>query len=190
MGGIFSKGYLPELPKGSMIKLGIIGLENSGKTTLLNKFVDSSSKKSIESVIVSMGLNMESIYYKGWEVFAGDLLYPNYIRKSYKPYLMACDVVIFVVDSSDFLQISSAKEQIDLLLTENVIESSVFLVLANKQDLKRRIAPVQLENYLELYRLNIPWKCIPTSFDTEVGIEDSIKWILENAMTRTVPIGL
>ncbi|EFA86274.1 hypothetical protein PPL_00836 [Heterostelium album PN500] len=152
------------------------------------KIPNSSAKKSIESIIVSMGVNIESIYYKGWEVFAGDLLYPNYIRKSYKPYLMSCDVVIFVVDSSDYLQISAAKEQIDLLLSENCINSSVFLVLANKQDLKKRIAPVQLENYLELYRLNVPWKCIPTSVESEIGIEDSIKWILENTITRTVPI--
>eukprot|EP01133_Synstelium_polycarpum_P005297 gene5297-6142_t len=160
MGGMFSKGYLPELPRGSLIKLGIIGLENSGKTTLLNKFIDSSSKKLIESIFISLGVHIESIMYKGWDVFTGDLLYPHYIRKSFKPYLRSCDVIIFVVDSSDYLQIAAAKEQIDLLIRENCIDSSVFLVLANKQDLKKRIAPAQLENYLELYRLNVPWKSI------------------------------
>eukprot|EP01132_Coremiostelium_polycephalum_P001074 gene1074-1360_t len=186
--GIFSKGYLPELPKGSLIKVGIIGLENSGKTTLLNKFIDSTSKKRIESILISMGVHIESIVYKGWDLFAGDLLYPSYIRKTYKPYLQSSDVVIFVVDSSDYLQISAAKEQIDLLLKENCINSSIFLVLANKQDQKKRVEAKQLENYLELYRLTIPWKCIPTSFDTEVGIDETIKWILENTITRKVSI--
>ncbi|KYQ92339.1 ADP-ribosylation factor-related protein [Tieghemostelium lacteum] len=186
MGVIFSKGYLPELPVGSLIKLGIIGLENAGKTTLLHKFIDSSYRKSIDSVLISMGVSIESIVYKGWDMFIGDLLYPEYIRKTYKPYLMGCDVVIFVVDSTDYANITAAKEQLDLLLVEDCISSSVFLVLANKQDQKKKMEPIQIENYLELYRLNIPWKCIATSFDTDFGIDESIKWILENTTKRTL----
>ncbi|EGC37208.1 hypothetical protein DICPUDRAFT_150230 [Dictyostelium purpureum] len=187
MGGVFSKGYLPQLPSGTLIKLGIIGLENSGKTTLLNKFIDASAKKQIRSVLVSTGLSIESMLFKGWEIFIGDLLYPNYITK-YKPYLLGCDVIIFMVDSSDPHQISEAKSQIDLLIAEDCISSSVFLVMANKQDQKRSVTPQQLENYLELYRLTIPWKCISSSIlnSNIVGVEDSIKWILDNTEVRKI----
>ncbi|KAK5583231.1 hypothetical protein RB653_004822 [Dictyostelium firmibasis] len=184
MGGIFSKGYLPELPNGSLIKLGIIGLENSGKTTLLNKFIDASSKKSIASVLISTGVYIESIIFKGWEIFTGDLLYPNYISKIYKPYLLGSDVIIFMVDSSDIHQMTEAKNQIDLLIQEQCINSSVFLVMANKQDQKRCVPTHQLEQYLELYRLTNPWKCLPLSLIQEKGIEDLIKWILENTVVR------
>ncbi|KAF2070930.1 hypothetical protein CYY_007754 [Polysphondylium violaceum] len=186
MGGSGSKGYLPELPRGTSIKLGIIGLENSGKTSLLNRFIDSTSYKAKESILISMGVHIESVFYKGWQVFTGDLLYPHYIKKAYKPYLKECDVIIFIVDSTNYPDISAAKEQIDLLISEDCISSSVLLVLANKQDQYKKIEPIQLENYLELYRLNIPWKCLPISLTSENGIDTTVKWILENTTTRTL----
>ncbi|KAM9954596.1 hypothetical protein ACTFIW_003196 [Dictyostelium discoideum] len=194
MGGIFSKGYLPELPNGSLIKLGIIGLENSGKVNFNYNYNNSnsnnnnnnnaSSKKSIASVLISTGVYIESIIFKGWEIFAGDLLYPNYISKIYKPYLLGSDVIIFMIDSSDIHQMTEAKNQIDLLIQEQCINSSVFLVMANKQDQKRCVPTQQLEQYLELYRLTNPWKCLPLSLIQEKGIEDLIKWILENTVVR------
>ncbi|EGG24489.1 ADP-ribosylation like factor [Cavenderia fasciculata] len=180
MGGSFTKtgGLLPELSSTSLIKISIIGLENSGKSSLLSKFIDNTHRKAVQSVLVSQGVYADMVNYKGWDIFVGNLLYPNYIRKAFKPYLLLSDIIIFIVDSSDYQQISSAKEQIDILLGENCINSTVFLVLANKQDIKRITTP-QLENYLELSRLNCPYNIMPVSVLKETNLDETIKWILK-----------
>jgi small GTP-binding protein len=73
----------------------MLGLDNSGKTTLMYRLKDNSFSDTVPTV----GLNMESASYKSFTLTVWDV--GGKARNMWKHYFEENSAVVFVIDSSD-----------------------------------------------------------------------------------------
>ena len=96
MGNITAK--LKELFSGNKhIELCLVGLENSGKTTILSILSSGYPAETMPTV----GLNVKAVKKEGVMMKVWDLGGQEKFREDWPRYTQGCDVVVFVVDSND-----------------------------------------------------------------------------------------
>ena len=73
--------------------------------------------------------------------------------------------MIFVVDSNDRERISYSSDELFTLLKEDLLKSSLLLVMANKQDLPNAMSVQEITEKLELHKItDREWrKCFASS---------------------------
>ncbi|KAH7459801.1 ADP-ribosylation factor-like protein 8a [Phytophthora ramorum] len=153
MGGILQKMLQAFYTK--KLEVVLVGLENSGKTTLLNG-----------------GVQM-----KCWDI-GGQAQY----RSEWGRYTRGCDVIIYVVDANAFDQISLARKELHRLLEDRELATTPLLVLANKIDLEPHISEPELIRELNLdYIVDNPWLVIPISALRLVNIDQVIQWLMKQS---------
>lgn len=70
-------------------------------------------------------------------------------------YFDSLDGLIFVIDSSNRERINEAKAALDLVMSDQRIQKTNVLVLANKQDMKDIMTAEEIRDMLELDRLRV-----------------------------------
>ena len=110
-------------------KILLIGLDNSGKTTILN-FVK--SKKFIETE-PTIGLNIETIRIKNFEFLIFDV--GGRIRSLWNHYYENLSAIIFVIDSTDRARLWETRLELIKINEELKFQSIPALIFYNKQDL-------------------------------------------------------
>ena len=78
------------------IELCLVGLEDSGKTTILNILSSGYPSETMPTV----GLNVKSVKKEGVRMKVWDLGGQEQFRGEWPKYTQGCDVVLFVVDAS------------------------------------------------------------------------------------------
>lgn len=101
----------------------IIGLDNSGKTTLLYRL----KLNQVVNTISTIGFNVETLEYPQHELIVWDLGGTNKLRKRWPLYFPGTELVIFVVDSSDHTRIEEAKHELWKLFTHENLTQAKFL---------------------------------------------------------------
>ncbi|XP_029518052.1 ADP-ribosylation factor-like protein 9 [Oncorhynchus nerka] len=107
----------------------VLGLEGSGKTSLLHCFATGSLE---QDVTPTQGFNAVSINREDLQIEFLEIGGTENLQPYWKRYMCKAMVLVFVVDSSDAAQFPLAKKHLHELL-----ETDLFLplvVLANKQD--------------------------------------------------------
>merc|ERR1719386_173803 len=95
----------------------MLGLDNAGKTTILKKL----SEEDISHIMPTQGFNVKSIMQDGFKLNVWDIGGQNSIRPYWSNYFESCDVLGYVVDSSDRRRLEeSAQELKDLLAEEKL----------------------------------------------------------------------
>lgn len=152
----------------------VIGLENSGKTTLLSVLANG---KPIETV-PTIGLNVK-VFKKGkvnmkcWDI-GGQEQY----RSEWSRYTKGCDVVLYVVDAAAPQKLSTAKKELHKLLDDGSIGTTPVLVLANKIDLPDHVGESELIDKLALnYVMDTPWMVLPISALHVTNIDQVVEWL-------------
>ena len=81
-------------------------------------------------------------------------------RPLLRHYFQNTDVLLFVIDSNDRERIKECKYEIERFLGEDELASSVYLVMANKQDLPNALSVEEITELLELNKLlkNRTWR--------------------------------
>lgn len=84
----------------------------------------------------------------------------------YRFYYQQTDAVLFVIDSNDRERISECRDELWRLLAEEGLKSSLFLVMANKQDLPNAMSVQEVTEKMELNQItNRKWrKCLKNAF--------------------------
>jgi len=116
-------------------RIVIIGLDNSGKSTILNLLL----KRNVGAVTVpTEGFNAESVNYKGddgkLELTLWDLGGQDKLRGMWKHYFIGVQGVIFVVDATDADRLELCGTELALCMQDESLADAPVLVLANKQD--------------------------------------------------------
>ena len=75
----------------------MLGLDNSGKTTILKKL----SEEDISHIMPTQGFNIKSVQSAGFKLNVWDIGGQKAIRPYWKNYYENTDGMVFVVDSSD-----------------------------------------------------------------------------------------
>lgn len=141
---------------GSSVQLVLVGLENTGKTTLLYRLKFGQYTHTQPTV----GFNCEKVEgrwgkAKGVHFAIWDVEGKDNVRPLWKSYLRSADGIIYVVDSSDRERMEESRiELLRLVKGQNHPVILPTLVLANKQDLPEALSPEEVGRELGLQELS------------------------------------
>lgn len=184
--GLFDKlGYFLGIKKREVNVL-IVGLDNSGKTSIINHFKPE-EQKSVE-IVPTVGFNVDRFRNKNLNFTAFDMSGQGRYRNLWEHYYKDAQGIIFVVDSSDALRMVVAKDELDMMLQHKDIKDRNIPILffANKMDLREAMSSVKVSQALGLDRLkNKPWHICASNALTGEGLGEGVEWLsdqLRNAI--------
>jgi ADP-ribosylation factor-like protein 8 len=134
MGAVLQK-FLDALYS-KQLEVVLIGLENSGKTTLLSVLASGAPMETVPTV----GLDVKLVKRGGLQLKCWDIGGQRQYRSEWGRYTRGCDVVIFVVDAAAPDRLGDARKELHRLLEDRALESMPLLVAANKVDLTPHVS--------------------------------------------------
>lgn len=131
----------------------LVGLDNSGKTTIVNQM---KAERTLNSETApTVGFNLEQFTKNRICFTVFDMSGQGRYRDLWQHYFSDSDGVIFVVDSSDTLRICVARDELENMLDHDTIKARKipFLFLANKNDLPSGMSPSEISDALGLEKI-------------------------------------
>ena len=154
----------------------ILGLDNAGKTTLLNCLTN----QDVKNVESTKGVNAKSINCCGINLNVYDLGGQKAIREYWQYYYENIDGLIYVIDASDEGRMDECNESFQQLLNEEKLKNVSVLVYGNKADLENCLEP---DTIIEKLKMNDirgrDWAIYACSALKGTGVKDGIKWLFE-----------
>lgn len=90
------------------------------------------------------------------------------------------DAICWVIDSSDFLRMETAKKELDGMMAKLSTKSLPILFCSNKSDLATAATVDQISTALELPKLhNHSWTIIATNAIDGSGVNEALRWLTE-----------
>lgn len=166
----------------------MIGLDAAGKTTILYKI----NLGEIISTVPTIGFNVETVKCGNLEATIWDVGGQAKIRPLWKHYYQGLDGLIYVVDSNDRERIETAKEELQVVLSDDLLNGVPLLVFANKQDMSNALSCKDIVKELNLYSYgstnNInytnraakntrEWYCQASSALSGDGLYEGFEWL-------------
>eukprot|EP00993_Chasmostoma_nieuportense_P004748 NODE_5400_length_659_cov_163.834586_g5237_i0.p2 GENE.NODE_5400_length_659_cov_163.834586_g5237_i0~~NODE_5400_length_659_cov_163.834586_g5237_i0.p2 ORF type:complete len:179 (+),score=49.13 NODE_5400_length_659_cov_163.834586_g5237_i0:46-582(+) len=178
MGALATK--IQELFSKRKLELCLVGLENSGKTTLLNIL---STGYPVET-LPTVGLNVKVVKKEGVSMKVWDLGGQERFRAEWARYTQGCDVIIYVIDSSDFDRIQLSRKELHKLLEDKNLANLPILIALNKIDLDPHLSKEEVIRDLNLdYVTDNPWIVVPISALRQINIGEVVDWLVKHSHT-------
>jgi ADP-ribosylation factor-like protein 8 len=114
------------------MELTLVGLQNSGKTTLVNVIANGSFT---EDMIPTIGFNMRKVQKGNVTMKLWDIGGQPRFRSMWERYCRGVNSIVFVLDSVDTEKYEAAKTELHHLLSKPQLQGIPLLVLGNKNDL-------------------------------------------------------
>ncbi|VDB95479.1 unnamed protein product [Peniophora sp. CBMAI 1063] len=132
------------------VMVNMLGLDSTGKTTILNRFKGRSDIVTVPTI----GFNMEIVPHQRLNFCIRDFGGVEKIRPLWHCYFGSTKALIFVVDCGDHERIEEARKELreHVLVYEN-LEGVPVLVYANKQDLPKAMAKDEVIDRLGMREL-------------------------------------
>lgn len=125
----------------------IMGLDSSGKTTLLSHLLTGHPMATSPTIGFNVGtLDLD----KKNSLTLWDVGGQKTLRQNWKLYLDEIQALVFVVDSTDKDRLPEAARALKKILTEDKVEGLPLMVLANKKDLPNSMTIREISNQLNL----------------------------------------
>lgn len=163
----------------SKISVLVVGLDNSGKTTLISR-LQSSGGSFTEDVTPTVGFTVEKLMKDNVEFTIFDMSGQSAYRGLWESYYGDVDGVIWVLDSTDRLRIAIAKCEIETITCHESLQKRhiPLLIYANKMDLHNALSPVECMQLLNLEKLKEnPWHIAASNALSGEGVDDGLKWL-------------
>ncbi|KAI5455229.1 hypothetical protein QFC20_004629 [Naganishia adeliensis] len=161
------------------LEVTIVGLQASGKTSLVNVL---GANQFSEDVVPTVAFNLRqvrkgNVVMKIWDV-AGQ---PKF-RNMWDRYARGADAILFVVDAADKASIPTAASELQSLLAVPALAGVPLLVLANKNDLPGALGVDDLISEMSLDKIqNRPVSCYSTSNKTKHNLDIVLAWLSQRA---------
>jgi ADP-ribosylation factor-like protein 3 len=154
-----------------------LGLDNSGKTTVLKKLSD----EDITHISPTQGFNIKSLNQDGFKLNAWDIGGQKAIRTYWSNYFDDTDVLIYVVDSADKKRLEETGIELTQLLEEEKLKGAPVLILANKQDLANAMSAADITEALQLTPIrDRKWHIQACSALTGDGLHEGMEWAIKS----------
>eukprot|EP00455_Lapot_gusevi_P049919 TRINITY_DN7161_c0_g1_i3.p1 TRINITY_DN7161_c0_g1~~TRINITY_DN7161_c0_g1_i3.p1 ORF type:complete len:184 (+),score=23.90 TRINITY_DN7161_c0_g1_i3:97-648(+) len=160
------------------ISILMVGFDNVGKTTILNKLRlgDVYSENPYENYHIET-VKYRNIMFKAWDLDIHEKPVPIW-----NEFYETAHAIIFVVDSTHLDSVhqdKTAQQELHELLNTPSLQRLPFLVLANKQDLPKALQPAQITEHLALTKLppRQPWCVQPCCGTTGEGLHQGLDWL-------------
>lgn len=156
----------------------VVGLDNSGKTSLLNYLRPRESQNSY--IVPTVGFNVERFVCQGLSFTAFDMSGQSRYRTLWGNYYRTTNGIIFVIDSSDRARIMIAREELQQLLSHpDILSRNIpILFFANKMDIRDALSDVGVSSALALDSItNKSWHICSSNALNGDGVADGIEWL-------------
>ncbi|CRK91359.1 CLUMA_CG005032, isoform A [Clunio marinus] len=178
---VFEKLFMKILNKErkpKQISILIIGLNNSGKSTIVNFFKNKDVRKSVS--IPTIGFNIEHFENQGVSFTAYDMAGIGRYRNLWEHHFKTCNGIVFVIDSSDRMRLVVVKDELDLLLQHPDLKRRrvPILFFANKMDCIDALSSVKIAAGLNLEKVdNKPWQICSSNALSGEGLQNGVHWL-------------
>merc|ERR1712167_479073 len=179
MGGLLT--LLRKLKKTDQeARILVLGLDNSGKTTILKKLSD----EDISHIMPTQGFNIKSLVHDSgnakFKLNVWDIGGQKTIRPYWRNYYDQTDALVYVIDSADRRRLEESGEELKQLLEEEKLAGTPLLVLANKQDLLNAMPAQEVAETLNLNVLrDRVWQIQACSAKIGEGLEEGMQWLIK-----------
>ncbi len=153
----------------------MLGLDAAGKTTIVYKL----KLGELITTVPTIGFNTETVQYKGITFNILDIGGQDKLRPLWRHYYHGTSGIIFVVDSADRDRIPIARDELQKLTQEDLLQDCALLILANKQDIPGAMSAAELMKGLNLDQLpgNRKWHIQPTVATSGDGLYEGLSWL-------------
>lgn len=169
MGQWFWKPVLP------VKNVHILGLDSSGKTTILYQWV-------LQETLITCptsGMNMETIEMGHLLFRFFDFSGNKSSRSFWKAYLPTAHAVIWVVDTSDKNRMDENNCVFKDIIGSECFEKKPILILANKQDVPHALETDDIIKKLELDDIHDrPWEIFSCIAKEGQGLKKPLQWLM------------
>jgi len=170
MGGLFSK-----FKKQKKVKILMLGLDGSGKTTILYKL----KLGDVVSTIPTIGFNTEAVEYKNVKFTVWDIGGQDKLRELWKHYYNDVDGIIFVIDSADIERLDIVKQELRKLMDTYELRKSKFLIFGNKYDQPNSLSAKKIIDKIGLHSSGQQkTHIISTCARTGEGLYEGLDWLV------------
>lgn len=186
------------------LEVVLVGLENSGKTTLLQVLSGGEPVQTAPTI----GLNVRIVRKGGVQMKCWDLGGQSQYRSEWGRYTKGCNVIVFVVDSNAIHLLPDAKSELHRLLEDRELARTAILIVANKIDLDPHVSETDLvkgkqfqnQNFIIwrsfiIYRLFLfifldlnldyiadnPWLIISCSALKTTNVNEVLEWLIKQS---------
>jgi len=163
------------------MELTLVGLQNSGKTTLVNVLA---SGQFNEDMLPTVGFNMKKITKGNVTIKLWDIGGQPRFRSMWERYCRGVNAILFVVDAADPEKFEEAAGQLQELLSKPPLANIPVLVLGNKNDLPEAIGVDELIEKLSLKSITgREVCCYSISAKNQVNIDITLEWLIKHSKT-------
>ena len=174
MGNFFSlSGIFETLFGPRERRILLLGLDNSGKTTILYRLKLGETVATLPTI----GFNLERVRYGNTIFTCFDIGGQKKIRGLWYHYYEGTDAIIYVIDVSDRKRLDDSCRELCELLRHPYLANAALLVYANKQDVKNCATSCEVED--KLRKLGVPNDFhVQSSVATQcLGIYEGLDWL-------------
>lgn len=165
------------------MELSLIGLQNAGKTSLVNVVATGGYT---EDTIPTVGFNMRKVSKGKVTIKLWDLGGQPRFRSMWERYCRGVSVIVYVVDAADVNTISIAKSELHDLLSKPSLNGIPLLVLGNKIDKLEAISKEELIDQMGLQSItDREVCCYMISCKNSTNIDAIIDWLVKHSRTAS-----
>uniref|UniRef100_A0A1S4HEX4 ADP-ribosylation factor-like protein 6 n=1 Tax=Anopheles gambiae TaxID=7165 RepID=A0A1S4HEX4_ANOGA len=177
--GLFDKLANMLKMKKEQINILVVGLNNSGKSTIVNHFKNPNERTSI--MVPTVGFSVERFENQGVFFTAFDMSGATRYRSLWEHHFKSCQGIVFVIDSSDRMRLVVVKDELEILLQHPDIANRrvPILFFANKMDCTDALSSVKIAAGLGLEKIkDKPWHISSSNALTGEGLQDGVQWMV------------
>lgn len=166
------------------MRILIVGLDNSGKTTILNYM---KPKKASMETVPTVGFSVEEFTKNNIQFSAFDMSGQGKYRDLWETYYIQCQGIVFVLDATDEIRFAVARDELFHILEAPDLKNRHIPILffANKMDLPTASAPMVCMGKLGLSSLTeTTWHMQASSAISGAGVEEGLKWLIDAINNR------
>lgn len=179
MGELMSKLY--NALWGKNMELVVIGLENSGKSTLVDQLCQGQAQHRGPTI----GVDIKTFQKGGLKMKVWDLGGQVQYRQEWGKFLRGADAVIYVVDSTNRDALSTVKRELHTALDDPALGGIPLLIVGNKVDLKGHLTEKEIIEGKPLPNLGLNldyvfsnhWAVVMASALTGSNIQQVLEWL-------------
>uniref|UniRef100_A0A1B0DJK9 ADP-ribosylation factor-like protein 6 n=1 Tax=Phlebotomus papatasi TaxID=29031 RepID=A0A1B0DJK9_PHLPP len=161
------------------VNILVVGLNNSGKSTIVNHFKHPEEKSTV--TVPTVGFSVEKFQNQGVSFTAFDMSGAGRYRSLWEHHFKSCHAIVFVIDSSDRMRLVVVKDELDILTHHPDIAHRKIPILffANKMDCPDALSSVKIAAALGLEKIrDKPWHISSSNALTGEGLQDGVQWLV------------
>ncbi|GAA0184746.1 hypothetical protein Leryth_000474 [Lithospermum erythrorhizon] len=163
------------------MELSLVGLQNAGKTSLVNVIATGGYS---EDMIPTVGFNMRKVTKGNVTIKLWDLGGQRRFRTMWERYCRGVSAMVYVVDAADRDSIPITRTELHELLTKPSLNGIPLLVLGNKIDKSEAISKQALVDQLGLDSIeDREVCCYMISCKDSVNIDVVMDWLIKHSKT-------